>query len=193
MPESELASVILETERLRLRPMVPGDAASLHSCYGDPQAMQYWDFAVSRDLAHTTARLTDSLATDPRWHRGWGVIHKVSEDFVGYVNYHNRDPWHRRLAVGYILARPYWGQGLMTEALLVFLAYCFEALETHRIEAAIEPGNTRSLAMIERLGFQREGVLRDRLSVGGSYRSVVVFSLLDEEWRSATTARGRSA
>jgi ribosomal-protein-alanine N-acetyltransferase len=116
MPESELASVILETERLRLRPMVPGDAASLHSCYGDPQAMQYWDFAVSRDLAHTTARLTDSLATDPRWHRGWGVIHKVSEDFVGYVNYHNRDPWHRRLAVGYILARPYWGQGLMTEA-----------------------------------------------------------------------------
>ena len=190
MPGSESASAILETPRLRLRPMTPGDAASLHSCYGDAEAMQYWDFSVSRDLAHTTARLADSLAADPRWHRGWGVVLKDSEQFIGYVNYHERDPWHRRLAVGYILARPYWRCGFMTEAMQAFLAYCFDGLETHRVEAAIEPSNTRSLGLAERLGFQREGVLRDRLSVAGSYRSMIVFSLLDEEWRKRTlTAR----
>lgn len=71
----------------------------------------------------------------------------------------------------------------MTEAMYAFLAYCFDALDTHRVEAAIQPDNTRSLGLIQHLGFQREGVLRDRLSVAGRYRSVVVFSLLDEEWR----------
>jgi RimJ/RimL family protein N-acetyltransferase len=152
--------------------MAPGDAESLHSCYGDAEAMRY-----------TASRLAESLAADPRWHRGWGVILKESEEFVGYVNYHNRVPWYRRLAVGYILARPHWRRGFMTEAMEAFLTYCFDALETHRVEAAIEPDNTGSLALATRLGFQREGVLRDRLSVAGAYRSVVMFSLLDAEWR----------
>jgi RimJ/RimL family protein N-acetyltransferase len=155
--------------------MAPGDAESLHSCYGDAEAMRYWDLAVSRDLAQTASRLAESLAADPRWHRGWGVILKESEEFVG--------PWYRRLAVGYILARPHWRRGFMTEAMEAFLTYCFDALETHRVEAAIEPDNTGSLALATRLGFQREGVLRDRLSVAGAYRSVVMFSLLDAEWR----------
>jgi [ribosomal protein S5]-alanine N-acetyltransferase len=166
--------------------MVPGDAESLHSCYGDAEAMRYWDFAVSRDLTHTASRLAESLAADPRWHRGWGIILKESDQFVGYINYHNRDPWHRRLAVGYILARPYWRRGFMSEAMEAFLTYCFDALETHRVEAAIEPDNTASLSLVTRLGFQREGVHRDRLSVAGTYRSVAMFSILDEEWRKRT-------
>jgi ribosomal-protein-alanine N-acetyltransferase len=143
--------------------------------------MQYWDFPVLGDLTATTAVVADSLATDPRWHRGWAVILKETQKFIGYVNYHHRQPWHRRLEVGYILARPYWRQGLMTEAMRAFVGFCFDVLETHRIEAAIEPSNVASIRLAERLGFRREGILRDRILVGESYRSVVMFSLLADE------------
>jgi RimJ/RimL family protein N-acetyltransferase len=138
---------------------------------------------ASRDLAQATERVAMSLAADPRWHRGWALIFKQSEEFLGYVNYHQRDPWHRRLEVGYILARRYWRQGLMTEAMHAFLAYCFDRLDTHRVEAQIEPDNADSVRLAQRLGFQREGILRDRLFVDGRYRSLVMFSLLDTDWR----------
>jgi [ribosomal protein S5]-alanine N-acetyltransferase len=185
MTESASAAEVLQTPRLRLRPMVASDAAALHSCYGDAEAMRFWDFSVSRDPAHTAERLADSLAVDPRWHRGWAVILKSSDAFIGYVNYHRRDPRHHRLEVGYILARRYWQQGLMSEAMHAFLEYCFGRLETHRVEAEIEPENVGSICLAQQLGFQREGVLRDRLFVDGRYRSLVMFSLLDTDWRAS--------
>jgi len=96
------APEVLETQRLVLRPFVASDAPGLHSCYGDSEAMQYWDFPALRDLSATIAVVADSLATDPRWHRGWAVLLKETQDRA-------------------------------------FVGFCFGVLETHRIEAAIEP------------------------------------------------------
>ena len=62
--------------------------------------MQYWDFPALRDLTATIAVVAESLAMDPRWHRGWAVLVKETQEFAGYVNYHHRQPWHRRLEVG---------------------------------------------------------------------------------------------
>ncbi len=70
----------------------------------------------------------------------------------------------------------------MTEAMPALLAHCFTALDAHRIEAEIEPNNTRSAALATRLGFRHEGLLRDRLQVGGTARSVAMWSLLRPEW-----------
>ena len=66
-----------------------------------------------------------------------------------------------------------------------FLAYCFDALDTHRVEAMIEPENTASIHLAERLGFQREGLLRDRDVIGGTHRSVLMFSRLAPDWRAS--------
>ena len=71
----------------------------------------------------------------------------------------------------------------MTEATVALLRHCFGALEAHRIEAEIEPANGASEGLAERLGFQREGLLRDRAFVGGEPRSVGMWSLLRPEWQ----------
>jgi [ribosomal protein S5]-alanine N-acetyltransferase len=70
----------------------------------------------------------------------------------------------------------------MQEGMRVLIAHCFEALGTHRIEAEIEPENLRSARLADRLGFQREGLLRDRAFVSGQPRSVWMYALFRPDW-----------
>ena len=175
---------VIDATRLRLRPLVVADAEALHRAYGDPEAMRFWDSPASVDLAETARRIEQSLRVSPERHAAWGMVLKGNPStIVGMVNYHRREPWNRRLEVGYILARPYWRQGLMHEAMVYFIDYCIEMLNTHRIEATIEPDNVGSLRLVERLGFKRESeLMRDRLMVAGEFRSLLMYALLAPEW-----------
>jgi [ribosomal protein S5]-alanine N-acetyltransferase len=171
-----------ETGRLRLRRLTVDDAHDLHRAYGDAETMRYWDAPPSRDVAETEQRIQRSLAFDATWQAAWAVLTRDEGSFVGMINYHARQPWNRRLAVGWILVPAFWGRGYMQEAMQVLIAHCFEALSTHRIEAEIEPENLRSARLADRLGFQRESFLRDRLFVSGQPRSIWMYALLRPEW-----------
>jgi RimJ/RimL family protein N-acetyltransferase len=171
-----------ETERLRLRRLAADDAHDLHRAYGDAEAMRYWDAPPSRGVAETEQRIQRSVSADATWHAAWAVLSREESSFVGMVNYHARQPWNRRLAVGWILVPEFWGRGYMQEAMQVLIAHCFEALDTHRIEAEIEPDNLRSARLADRLGFRREGFLRDRAFVSGQPRSIWMYALLHPEW-----------
>ena len=175
----------LATDRLRLRGLAVGDAAGLHEAYGDATTMRFWDAPPSRDLAETTQRIERSLAVDPTWHAAWAVLARADGRFVGVVNYHARQPWNRRLAVGWILVPRCQGQGYMAEAMRALLSHCFETLDSHRIEAEIDPGNARSARLANRLGFRREALLRDRLFVAGQPRSAWMHALFRPDWRAA--------
>jgi ribosomal-protein-alanine N-acetyltransferase len=84
--------------------------------------------------------------------------------------------------MGYDLWPDYWGQGLMPEALRALLRYGFEVMELNRVEATTHTENQRSMRVLEKLGFQREGVLRDYYCREGMYNDQVLFSLLRREW-----------
>jgi ribosomal-protein-alanine N-acetyltransferase len=107
------------------------------------------------------------------------------------VNYHHRDVRNRRLEIGFILAQPYWRQGLMEEAIRALLQHCFESLNVHRVEATIAPSNGASVRLVQRLGFRAEGgPMRDRLyGSDGAWLSVIMFGLLEEDWRSVRQSR----
>jgi [ribosomal protein S5]-alanine N-acetyltransferase len=177
----------LETARLRLRCLMIADAPAAHQAYGDPEAMRYWDMLPSIDLEETERRLQRSLSVDPQWHATWAVLTRPDgaipdDQFIGMVNYHARQPWNRRLTLGWILVPRFQGRGYMQEAVAAVLAHCFTTLDTHRIEAEIEPENVRSARLAQRLGFQREGLLRERLLVAGQPRSQQMYGLLRSEW-----------
>jgi len=175
----------LLTARVRLHRLAEGDALGLHECYGDPVAMRFWDAPASPDLAETERRIRRSISADTIWHAAWAVLARGDDGFLGMVNYYARQPWNRRLALGWILVRRHWGAGLMHEVVGAALTHCFDALDTHRIEAEIEPDNHRSLRLAERLGFAREAVLRDRLFVAGEPRSVLMHALFRPDRRTA--------
>jgi RimJ/RimL family protein N-acetyltransferase len=158
------------------------DAHDLHRAYGDAEAMRFWHAPPSRDVAETEERIQRSHSLDATWQAAWAVLTKDEGSFVGMVNCHARQPWNRRLAVGWILVPNSWGRGYMHEAIQVLIAHCFEALGTHRIEAEIEPENLRSIRLADRLGFQREGFLRDRAFVSGQPRSIWMYALFRPDW-----------
>lgn len=172
------------TPRLRLRRLAQTDAPDLHLAYGDPAAMRFWDAPASPDLAETERRIHQSVTADTTWHAAWAVL-ATEGAFLGMVNYHARAPWFGRLAVGWILLPHAWGQGYMVEAMRPLLDHCLDALDSHRIEAEIEPENHRSMRLAERLGFRQEGLLRERLRVADAPRSIWMYGLLRSERHAA--------
>jgi [ribosomal protein S5]-alanine N-acetyltransferase len=177
----------LDTARLQLRCLKIEDTTVVHRVYGDPEAMRYWDMPPSIDLKETERRLARALSVDPQWHATWTVWARrdgqlADDQFIGMVNYHARQPWNRRLALGWILIPSFQGRGYMQEAVRVVLAHCFTTLNTHRVEAEIEPENVRSARLAQRLGFQREGLLRDRLFVADQPRTQQMYGLLRSDW-----------
>jgi [ribosomal protein S5]-alanine N-acetyltransferase len=175
----------LETPHLRLRHWSEDDATPLHAAFGDAETMRFWDSPPTRDLAATAASIRDSRSADPRFHAALSIVRKAGSEVVGMVNYHARQPLNRRLAVGWILVPAWQRRGIMREAMPAFLNHCFDHLQTHRIEARIEPENTASARLAECLGFTPEGLMRDWMFVGDEPRSVRLYALLRADWKVA--------
>jgi ribosomal-protein-alanine N-acetyltransferase len=90
--------------------------------------------------------------------------------------------------LGFYAFIPYAGLGYMTEGLTLVLHHAFGDLSLHRVEANVQPANTASLALVERVGFQREGLSPRYLRVGGLWRDHEPWAALAEEWPNRRTA-----
>ena len=90
----------LATKRLRLRRFEPRDGAGLHACFGDPEAMRYWNFPVCKAEAES-AQWVDILAksTSPYEFLAWAVADKRSDRCIGMVNYHHREARNAKLEI----------------------------------------------------------------------------------------------
>jgi ribosomal-protein-alanine N-acetyltransferase len=95
----------------------------------------------------------------------------------------------RSAYMGYYVGAPYAGSGYMTEAVELALRYAFERLRLHRMEANIQPENERSLALVRRLGFSREGYSPRYLKIGGRWRDHERWAILAETWRARRRER----
>jgi ribosomal-protein-alanine N-acetyltransferase len=80
--------------------------------------------------------------------------------------------------IGYWIGERFAGRGLMLDALGLLVAYAFETLRLHRIEAACIPDNQRSLRLLEKAGFRREGLLRSYLRINGIWQDHYLYALV---------------
>jgi ribosomal-protein-alanine N-acetyltransferase len=181
----------LATPRLRLRRVEARDAPGLHACFGDPDAMRFWDLPPCRTMAETE-RIMRWLAktSSPHDHLGWVIADKAHDRCLGMVCYHHREARNKRLEIGYIVAPAQQGRGHGTEAVQAVLDYCIGTLDVHRIQAFIDPENQASIRLVERLGFRCEGgPLADYWRVGDSYRSAMLYAFVASADAPADTAR----
>jgi ribosomal-protein-alanine N-acetyltransferase len=93
--------------------------------------------------------------------------------------------------LGYSAFVPHQGKGNMTEGLRLVLRHAFGTLGLHRVEANVQPENVRSIALVERLGFRREGYSPKYLRIGGRWRDHVRFAILAEEFEAPSDPTSR--
>lgn len=173
----------LHTERLRLRPLHDGDEAALLRIFADPAVMRYWSSAAWTSIEHAQAMIErDRAALAGGDALRLGLQRRHDGALLGTCSLFKLNAQCRRAEVGYAMASDCWGQGYMHEALQALLGYGFGTLALNRIEADIDPRNTASARSLERLGFTREGLLRERWIVEGEVSDTALYGLLQREW-----------
>ena len=114
--------------------------------------------------------------------------------FSGSIGSHSIDWANRSTSIGYWIDSAQQARGIMTRCCASLLDYLFDDLLLHRVEIRCGTGNTRSCAIPQRLGFMREGVLREAEWVNGRWVDLVVWSMLEDAWREgAASRRGATA
>ncbi|MBI5258154.1 MAG: GNAT family N-acetyltransferase [Burkholderiales bacterium] len=172
------------TPRLALRPLAPADAQDLFGMHADAEFMRYWSSEPWTTLAQATRLIADDQqALAAGQHLRLGIFLREAPVFVGTCSlFHLVEPC-RRAELGYGIARPWWRRGFMAEAVGALIDFAFHDLGLHRLEADIDPRNLASARSLEKLGFVREGLLRERWIVGGEVSDSALYGLLDREWR----------
>ena len=174
----------ITTARLSLRWISTDDVDALFRIFGNSEVMRYWS---TPPLANREAAKELLNEIHDSYNRQvmlkWGVARQVDNLVIGTTTLYNIDLGNRRAEVGYALGREHWGQGYMHEALQALLEYCFETLDLRRLEADVDPRNKPSIQTLERLGFRREGYLRERWEVAGEIQDALFYGLLRPEWK----------
>ncbi len=173
----------LASERISLRALTPGDLDSIYTIFSNPQVMRYWstpplpDKTAALNLLHEILRDVESGNI-----MKWGIARNEDGIVIGTTTLFNLDLNNGRAELGYALAQEEWGHGYMNEALKALLDYCFTVLNLRRLEADVDPRNNSSIRTLERLGFQREGYLRERWHVAGEIQDAYFYGLLRREY-----------
>ena len=182
----------IDTERLRLRPISDEDVDDFFEVYSNVEVMRYWSTPPLPSKEAARAQINEiHEGFKNRQFMKWAVALRSNDKLIGSVTLFHPDFTHRRVEVGYALGRAFWRQGYMQESLTALFNYAFDTLNFHRLEADVDPRNAASLSILERLGFQREGYLRERWHVDGEIQDAVFFGLLKPDW-DERARRGKS-
>jgi len=168
----------LRTPRLLLRPFQMADVGDVFANASEPEWGRYIQVPAPYTPRHAEEFVARLVLTEPEDNLRWALVHDGR--VAGNVDL---TPGPAGVAeLGFAIARPLWGQGLVTEAATAVLAYGFGSLSLVRIFGYAVSANAASVRVMEKLGMKREGVLRRHRLIRGEYVDDAFYSILREEW-----------
>jgi RimJ/RimL family protein N-acetyltransferase len=175
----------LHTPRLLLREFVDSDAACANQYEADPAVVRYLPHGV-QSLADSALYIqgvrAEARTLSPRIFE-FALVRTEDARLIGRCGVKLSDSEQNEATLWYVLRRSAWGEGYAVEAARAVLAFGFEDLRLHRIFVAIDPRNTSSLRVAEKLGLRREGHFLETTWAKGEWTDSIVFALLDREYR----------
>lgn len=117
----------------------------------------------------------------------FAVVPEGYENAVGMIQVRQTEPGFETAEWGFAIGTQFWGTGLFQEAARVVVSFVFDSLGTHRLEARAAVANGRGNGALRKLGAVQEGVLRKSFFRNGQYLDQVLWTIVDEDWRLATT------
>ena len=156
----------IESPRLLMRKSSIVDAHDIYRNYATDEAVtRYLPWNPHADI-HVTRRFLQEC--NEQWRDGadyaYSIVHRQEQQVIGMISLRPAD---HSVETGYVLARAYWRQGLMTEALVTLSDWCLSQPEIWRVEAYCDVHNQASARVMAKAGMQREGILRKYLSRPG--------------------------
>jgi len=178
----------LETPQLILNEIKAEDLQEYFKIYSDVEVMRGWgtakheSIAETRDLIHQHQSNYESGVA-----LRWGIYEKATGRLVGDAGFWRFVPVRSRGELGAKLAKELWGKSLMVEALNAVIAFAYQDLKLHSIEGNLDPENQKSLKFVEKLGFVREGYVREHMDAPKEkiYKDTILFSLLEKDWKAS--------
>jgi RimJ/RimL family protein N-acetyltransferase len=183
MAHMALPAPTLRTDRLRLRPFREADADALFALHSSPVVLRYWDSPPWQEPGRAQ-RFLDACREMAESGSGVRVAvdRRADGTFLGWCGLTRWNPDHRSAALGYCFGEAAWGHGYATEAAGALLRWAFETLDLNRVQAETDTRNTPSARVLEKLGFVREGTLREDCVVDGEVSDSWVFGLLRRQF-----------
>jgi ribosomal-protein-alanine N-acetyltransferase len=169
--------------RVHLRPPQKSDAAAFLAAARASRALHgLW--AKAPATRATFDAFVKRYGSESKAHAGFLVVRNDNDALVGVYNFSEivRNAFQSAY-LGYYAFTPQAGGGYMTEGLSLALDIAFRKLKLHRVEVNVQPTNRRSLALVARVGFTREGYSRRYVKIAGRWRDHVRFAMLTEDWR----------
>lgn len=177
------STIRLSTERLDLRPLDDGDEMSLFAIFANPDFMRYWSCPPWTSIDQATAMIRgDREEMAKGLHIRLAIVLRATNQLIGTCSLFKIDAQCRRAEVGYGIVPSHWRLGYMNEAIAALIGYGFSVMKLNRLEADIDPRNVASAKSLEKLGFTREGFLRERWIVDGIVSDSALYGLLTSEW-----------
>ncbi len=175
---------VLSTERLLLRKLVPEDVHAVFFLRSDERVMKYIDKEPVKTLDEAMAFIEkiDGLIQNNEA-INWAIVHKESQQAIGYIGFWNFQPQHYRSEIGYVLHPDFWNQSIIPEAMKAALGYGFNEMDLHSVEANVNPENIGSIKVLEKLRFVREAYFRENYYYNGKFLDSAIYSLINPKKR----------
>lgn len=176
----------IETERLTIRLVERPDLPSLLAINSNDTVTRFLPYESWKDMADAEAWHSRAEARHAAGEAGqFVIVLRASGRVIGTCLLFRFEEASARAEVGYVLGQEYWGAGYMLEAIKALVAFAFEQMHLRRLEAELDPRNVASAKLLERLGFVKEGLLRQRWAMKGEITDSSLYGLLRAEWQAA--------
>lgn len=172
---------VLETKRLIMREITMQDAVPIYEYLSMSEVTRYYgrENLESLEQAEEIVALFDTNYRERRGIR-WGIVRKDNGQFIGTVGFHSWIPRHHRAEIGYEIHPDHWRNGYASEAIREAITFGQSTMELSRIGAVTFINNDASGQLLLKLGFEKEGLLRDYMVHQGKSHNTFVYSLIHQ-------------
>jgi ribosomal-protein-alanine N-acetyltransferase len=174
----------LTTSRLTLRPFTEADAAPLFEHARNPNVARFtlWDAHRSIDETLTFVREYATLRYREGTAEPYAITLNSDPTPIGSCGCFWASRPNQSMELGYWVAEPFWGKGIVAEACRALLDHVFREYAPERLQARVIAGNVASSRVLDKIGFRFEGRLRSALFRREKFEDLLIYSLLREEW-----------
>jgi RimJ/RimL family protein N-acetyltransferase len=195
MTWNDFASIKLENQAVRLRPLTRDDRAALRDIAFDPDIWRY--FVARVETEDDLGRFVETAVADIQANRRavFGIIDKATGKLAGSMAYGNPAEADKRIEIGWSwLGRPFRGTQINSWSKYLLLEYAFEKMSCERVEFKTDILNLQARAGLKKIGAVEEGTLRSfNFMPGGRRRDAIFYSVLKAEWPAVKEALAKRA